>query len=398
MQNRKLPGQESGFAMLFVFLLAAVVAISLYMELPRVVFEAQRSREELLIARGEQYKRAIQLYFRATRQYPPSLDALENTNNRRFLRKRYKDPMTGEEDWRIVHAGPGGVLTDSLVTKPPESEKETESSTTASAAEPPPPVWLQQRPSDRGMQPGLTQGSLEQPVPESQEAAAPPVEQQLAAYPPPAEGQPSPVQEPGLAQPTAGPGQPPGPNFQPGFPMAPQVSGQQPPYPPVPIPGLQQPSGQPYVQLPVISVPGQRPMPPVQPGMAQPPSPAQTTGTSGPFGQPGLTGPQAAPGSNPAGEMIHRLLTTPNPRGLAAIQQASTPAGQRIGGGIAGVATKLEAEGIKVYGDRTKYNEWEFVYDPRQDRSAAGLMRGVRGPQTPTGSRPVLDDRLRRRQ
>ncbi len=119
MQNRRLPGQESGFAMLFVFLLAAIVAISLYMELPRVVFEAQRSREELLIARGEQYKRAIQLYYRATRQYPPSLDALENTNNRRFLRKRYKDPMTGEEEWRIVHAGPGGVLIDSLVTKPP---------------------------------------------------------------------------------------------------------------------------------------------------------------------------------------------------------------------------------------------------------------------------------------
>ena len=373
MQSQRQPGQEAGFALLFVFLLAACIAISLYMELPRVVFEAQRSREELLIARGEQYKRAIQLYFRFTRgQYPPSLDALENTNNRRFLRKRYKDPMTGEEDWRIVHAGPGGVLTDSLVTKPPGAEKESESSTTATAAEPPPPVWLQQRPSDRGPQPVAGQGGLEQPSPESQEAAAPPVEQQqqpVAGYPQPAEGQPSPVQEPGLAQPMAGPGQPMGTGFQPGFPMAPRVSGQQPPYPPVPIPGLQQPAGQPYVQPPVVFAPGQ----------PQPSSPAQTADTSGPFSQPGLSGPPGAPGSNPAADMIRRLLTTPNPRGLAAIQRASSPAGPQIGGGIAGVASKLEAEGIKVYGDRTKYNEWEFVYDPRQERSAAGPRVQGRG-------------------
>jgi hypothetical protein len=106
--------------------------------------------------------------------------------------------------------------------------------------------------------------------------------------------------------------------------------------------------------------------------------------------------------------MIYRLLTTPNPRGMAAIQQAPGVGGQQIGGGIAGVASKLEAEGIKVYGDRTKYNEWEFVYDPRQERPAAGLTRGMQGgnqnqgsggtgttTRPPTGSRQLLDDRLR---
>jgi len=40
---------ESGFVMLMVFVMAAAVAIMLYMELPRVAFESQRSKEGLLI-------------------------------------------------------------------------------------------------------------------------------------------------------------------------------------------------------------------------------------------------------------------------------------------------------------------------------------------------------------
>ena len=37
MKRRRNP--ESGFALLLIFLLAAIVAISLYMEIPRVAFE-----------------------------------------------------------------------------------------------------------------------------------------------------------------------------------------------------------------------------------------------------------------------------------------------------------------------------------------------------------------------
>jgi hypothetical protein len=121
-----------------------------------------------------------------------------------------------------------------------------------------------------------------------------------------------------------------------------------------------------------------------------------------------MAGTQAVQVANPAGKMIYDLLTTPNPRGLAAVQQAPGLGGQQIGGGIAGVASKLEAEGIKVYGDRTKYNEWEFVYDPRQERPAAGLPSSMQGSspnqggsgtgtttRPPAGSRQLLDDRLR---
>jgi hypothetical protein len=56
-----------------------------------------------------------------------------------------------------------------------------------------------------------------------------------------------------------------------------------------------------------------------------------------------------------------------------------------IGGGIAGVASTLEAEGVMVYNERTKYNEWEFLFDLRKEQAKAasamgGGMPGV-GPQ-----------------
>jgi hypothetical protein len=38
--------------------------------------------------------------------------------------------------------------------------------------------------------------------------------------------------------------------------------------------------------------------------------------------------------------------------------------GQVIGGGIAGVASTGEGEGVKKYNDRTIYQEWEFIFDP----------------------------------
>jgi hypothetical protein len=40
-----------------------------------------------------------------------------------------------------------------------------------------------------------------------------------------------------------------------------------------------------------------------------------------------------------------------------------------IGAGLSGVASKREQEGIKTYNKRTKYNEWEFVYDISKDPS-----------------------------
>src|ERR1700759_73293 len=96
---------ESGFALLMIFVMAAVVAITLYYEMPRVAFESQRAREQLLVDRGMQYRRAIQLFYRKFGRYPTSMDDLETTNNIRFLRRKYKDPLTGKDEWRLIHMG-----------------------------------------------------------------------------------------------------------------------------------------------------------------------------------------------------------------------------------------------------------------------------------------------------
>ncbi len=122
------PRRESGFALLLVFLMAAAIAITLYMQIPRVAFQSQRQKEQLLIERGEQYQRAIQLFVRANGRYPGKIEDLENFNNRRFLRGRYKDPITGKDEWRLVHVNAAGVLYDSVANKKKADEK-TASST-----------------------------------------------------------------------------------------------------------------------------------------------------------------------------------------------------------------------------------------------------------------------------
>ena len=69
--------------------------------------------------RGNQYRRAIQVFYMPrTSATPPSWKDLESTNNKRYLRRRYIDPMTGKDEWRLIHTN-GAFLTDSLVKKPP---------------------------------------------------------------------------------------------------------------------------------------------------------------------------------------------------------------------------------------------------------------------------------------
>jgi len=114
---------QGGFVLLFVFAMAAAAAVLIYLELPRVAFENMRNKEEMLVERGEQYQRGIQLYFRKNNKYPQTLEDLETSNNIRFLRKRYKDPMTGEDEWRLVHIDNMGQYTDSLVHKKDEEKK-----------------------------------------------------------------------------------------------------------------------------------------------------------------------------------------------------------------------------------------------------------------------------------
>ena len=106
---------QAGYALIAILFGAAVMAVLLARALPRDAMSAQRVREERLIYRGEEYVRAIELYFRDHKKYPEDLDDLEDTNGVRYLRKRYKDPITGEDEWRLIRMGTDGRFKDSLI-------------------------------------------------------------------------------------------------------------------------------------------------------------------------------------------------------------------------------------------------------------------------------------------
>jgi type II secretory pathway pseudopilin PulG len=100
---------EGGYLLLTVLVMVFLVLLALAVAAPRVAKQIQRDKEQEAIQRGLQYKRAIRLYYKKFGAYPSDVKQLENTNQIRFLRKRYKDPLTGQDDWRLIHMGEAKV-------------------------------------------------------------------------------------------------------------------------------------------------------------------------------------------------------------------------------------------------------------------------------------------------
>jgi len=95
---------SDGYILLTLTLMVAVILIALAAVLPAITTQLRRDREIELIHRGAQYARAIKRYYKKAGNYPATIDQLVNTNNIRFLRKRYKDPVAGK-DFRLLHFG-----------------------------------------------------------------------------------------------------------------------------------------------------------------------------------------------------------------------------------------------------------------------------------------------------
>jgi type II secretory pathway pseudopilin PulG len=95
---------DDGYILLALLLIVALMMIAAAITLPSITFEIKRDREEELVHRGVQYSRAIRAYYKKFGRYPTKIEDLESSNNLRFLRKRYKDPMTGK-DFKLLHYG-----------------------------------------------------------------------------------------------------------------------------------------------------------------------------------------------------------------------------------------------------------------------------------------------------
>ena len=95
---------ERGYILITLILFVSLIAVAAMVMLPVAAFQVKRDREEELIHRGVQYSRAMKHFVKKFGRYPTRLEELENTNQVRFLRKRYKDPITGK-DFKLLHLG-----------------------------------------------------------------------------------------------------------------------------------------------------------------------------------------------------------------------------------------------------------------------------------------------------
>lgn len=94
---------ERGYAMAALLVAIAVMSVLMSAAIPAWRHQAKREKEAELIFRGEQYVRAISLWERkmGPGSRPPNFDILVE---QRFLRKKYKDPITGE-DFQPLYMG-----------------------------------------------------------------------------------------------------------------------------------------------------------------------------------------------------------------------------------------------------------------------------------------------------
>ena len=103
--------KEAGYTLAVVMVFTSVLLVTLSGAVINWQKAMQREREEELIYRGKQFMRAVELWqrkFPAT--YPTTIDALLSTNNTRFLRKKWKDPITNSDEWRLLKMNPDGSI------------------------------------------------------------------------------------------------------------------------------------------------------------------------------------------------------------------------------------------------------------------------------------------------
>lgn len=110
---RAIRENPNGYALVALMIFVTVLLISLTEALPRVYQEGQRRREEEAIFRGEQYARAIYLFHRTLGRYPASVKELLKTNDVRYLREAYSDPLSPSGRWHFIHAAANGIIIDS---------------------------------------------------------------------------------------------------------------------------------------------------------------------------------------------------------------------------------------------------------------------------------------------
>jgi type II secretory pathway pseudopilin PulG len=109
------PGSgQAGFTLIGALVLAALMGLGAVAYAELASHAAQREKEAELLFRGDQYRLAIESYYRHGETYPQRLEELLEDSRHpqpvRHLRKLYPDPITGSTDWGLVRAPEGGIM------------------------------------------------------------------------------------------------------------------------------------------------------------------------------------------------------------------------------------------------------------------------------------------------
>jgi hypothetical protein len=110
--------QQRGFAYVWTLLLVAFFAASSLLAVRMESSLTTRSREADLIWIGLQFRKALREYYMDNQdkpdRYPRTLEELTDPRGqlvpKRYLRRIYIDPMTGNTDWGVVRSPGGGIL------------------------------------------------------------------------------------------------------------------------------------------------------------------------------------------------------------------------------------------------------------------------------------------------
>jgi type II secretory pathway pseudopilin PulG len=109
--------RSQGFTYLSLLLIVAAMGSGLAAFGELASHAAQREKEAELLFVGDAYREAIRQYYESSpaghKRYPKSLEQLLKDDrfsfNRRYLRRLYRDPVTGKE-WAMVEAPEGGIM------------------------------------------------------------------------------------------------------------------------------------------------------------------------------------------------------------------------------------------------------------------------------------------------
>lgn len=106
--------RQAGFTYLALLIGLAIMSAGLAAVSDVWYTTRQREKEKELLFIGNEFRQAITRYYRLNRHYPNTLDALIKDDSfpgvRRFLRRIYVDPMTGDSKWGLVTL-PNGQIT-----------------------------------------------------------------------------------------------------------------------------------------------------------------------------------------------------------------------------------------------------------------------------------------------